>query len=82
LRENFSNVIRISGKNIFGGGKLRTQSYFVETAGNVNEKVIREYVKNQSAETDKKEHKIQQALFQAQKSETRSLAAEQFIRRS
>ena len=28
-----------------GGGKLWTQSYFVETIGNANKKVIREYVK-------------------------------------
>jgi putative transposase len=50
-------------KKYFWGGKLWTQSYFVETAGNVNEKIIREYVKNQLAAIDKKEHKIQQSLF-------------------
>lgn len=34
-------------RQLFWGGKLWTQSYFVETIGNTNEKVIREYVKNQ-----------------------------------
>jgi putative transposase len=50
-------------KKYFWGGKLWTQSYFVETAGNVNEKIIREYVKNQLNEMDKKENKLQQSLF-------------------
>ena len=50
-------------KKYFWGGKLWTQSYFVETAGNVNEKAIREYVRNQLVEIDKKEHNIQQSLF-------------------
>ncbi len=31
-------------KKYFWGGKLWTQSYFVETIGNVNEKTIRKYV--------------------------------------
>jgi putative transposase len=39
----------------FWGGKLWTQSYFVETVGNTNDKVIREYVKNQLSEMDKLE---------------------------
>ncbi|PCH56732.1 MAG: IS200/IS605 family transposase [Legionellales bacterium] len=34
-------------KRYFWGGKLWTQSFFVETIGNANEEVIREYVKNQ-----------------------------------
>ncbi len=34
-------------RKYFWGGKLWTQSYFVETIGNASEKVIREYVQNQ-----------------------------------
>jgi putative transposase len=34
-------------KQYFWGGKLWTQSYFVETVSNVNEDVIRAYVQNQ-----------------------------------
>ncbi|MFT5453327.1 MAG: putative transposase [Enterobacterales bacterium] len=34
-------------KQYFWGGKLRTQSYFVETVSNANEDVIRAYVQNQ-----------------------------------
>lgn len=42
-------------KRYFWGGKLWTQSYFVETIGNANESVIRQYVRNQLAEMDKAE---------------------------
>ena len=42
-------------KRYFWGGKLWTQSYFVETIGNANEKTIRRYVQNQLAEMDKAE---------------------------
>ena len=31
----------------FWGGKLWTQSYFVETTGNANEEIIRAYVQDQ-----------------------------------
>jgi len=34
-------------KKYFWGGKLWTQSFFVETIGNVNDKVIRQYVSGQ-----------------------------------
>ncbi len=34
-------------KKYFWGGKLWTQSFFVETIGNANEEVIRKYVRNQ-----------------------------------
>lgn len=44
----------------FWGGKLWTQSYFVETIGNANEEVIRAYVQNQLAVMDKAEKKIKQ----------------------
>ena len=47
-------------KRFFWGGKLWTQSYFVETIGNANETVIREYVKNQLKEMDKVEAKYRQ----------------------
>ena len=42
-------------KKYFWGGKLWTQSYFVETIGNANEDVIRRYVQNQLKAMDKGE---------------------------
>ncbi len=42
-------------KRYFWGGKLWTQSYFVETIGNANEDVIRAYVRDQLTEYEKKE---------------------------
>ena len=42
-------------KKYFWGGKLWTQSYFVETIGNANEDVIRRYVQNQLEAMDKGE---------------------------
>ena len=51
-------------KRYFWGGKLWTQSYFVETIGNANEDVIRAYVRDQLAEYEKKEESsIQLGLF-------------------
>ena len=47
-------------KKYFWGGKLWTQSYFVETIGNANEEVIRAYVKNQLINMDKVEVKSRQ----------------------
>ena len=47
-------------KKYFWGGKLWTQSYFVETIGNATEKVIREYVRNQLKEMDRTEKKYKQ----------------------
>lgn len=47
-------------KKYFWGGKLWTQSYFVETIGNVNDEIIREYVKNQLRVMDKVEVKSKQ----------------------
>jgi putative transposase len=44
----------------FWGGKLWTQSYFVESIGNANEETIREYVQNQLMELDKKENRSRQ----------------------
>jgi putative transposase len=51
-------------KKYFWGGKLWTQSYFVETIGNATEEVIRKYVQNQLQEMDKVEKKaLQMKLF-------------------
>jgi putative transposase len=47
-------------KRYFWGGKLWTQSYFVETIGNANEEVIRRYVRNQLEEMDKAEKRSAQ----------------------
>jgi putative transposase len=47
-------------KKYFWGGKLWTQSYFVETIGNANEEVIRAYVQNQLKEMDNTEKKYKQ----------------------
>ena len=51
-------------KKYFWGGKLWTQSYFVETIGNANEETIRKYVQDQFTELDHKEiHSDQLDLF-------------------
>ena len=42
-------------KKYFWGGKLWTQSYFVETIGNADEKTIRKYVQNQLVVLNSKE---------------------------
>ena len=48
----------------FWGGKLWTQSYYVETIGDTTEDAIRQYVQNQLVELDKKEvHGRQLGLF-------------------
>lgn len=44
----------------FWGGKLWTQSYFVETIGNANEETIRKYVQNQLIELDSQEENARQ----------------------
>lgn len=44
----------------FWGGKLWTQSYFIETINNANEEVIRKDVQNQLKEMDQKENKYKQ----------------------
>lgn len=58
-REFFRRYPEIK-KQYFWGGKLWTQSYFVETIGNANEEVIRAYVRGQLAEYEKKEDKPRQ----------------------
>ncbi len=47
-------------KRYFWGGKLWTQSYFVETIGNANEDVIRDYVRSQLTKYEKKEDRLRQ----------------------
>ena len=47
-------------KRYFWGGKLWTQSYFVETIGNANEETIRKYVQNQLIELDSQEENARQ----------------------
>ena len=42
-------------KKHFWGGKLWTQSFFVETIGNANEEVIHKYVQNQLKKMDEEE---------------------------
>ena len=39
-------------KKYFWGGKLWTQSFFVETVGNTNDTIVREYVRNQLKKMD------------------------------
>ena len=47
-------------KKYFWGGKLWTQSYFVETIGNATEDIIRKYVQDQLQVMDKGELNSQQ----------------------
>ena len=47
-------------KKYFWGGKLWTQSFFVETIGNANDGVIRRYVRGQLKEMDAQEEKWKQ----------------------
>ena len=47
-------------KKMFWGGKLWTQSFFVESIGNADEKTIRKYVQNQLLELDSKENSARQ----------------------
>ena len=44
----------------FWGGSLWTNSYFVETVGNSDEKRVREYVRKQLKEMDKEEKRAKQ----------------------
>ena len=61
-RELFRRYPEIK-KQYFWGGKLWTQSYFVETIGNANEDVIRAYVRDQLTEHEKKEDRSKQLGF-------------------
>ena len=61
-REFFKVYPNIKRK-YFWGGKLWTQSYFVETIGNANEEIIRAYVQNQLKEMDATEKKHEQLVL-------------------
>jgi len=74
-REFFRHYPEIK-KRYFWGGKLWTQSYFVETIGNASEDVIRAYVLDQLKEHEKKEDGPKTARFVLKLG---SLAAEFFI---
>jgi len=50
-------------KKYFWGGKLWTQSFFIETVGNVNDEIIREYVRKQLEEMDNVEEASKQLKF-------------------
>ena len=76
-REFFRHYPEIK-KRYFWGGKLWTQSYFVETIGDANEETIRKYVQTQLVELDKYEAKHRQLGYY----KTRQLAAEFFIAES
>ena len=58
-REFFKKYPHIR-KRYFWGGKLWTQSYFVETIGHANEDVIRRYVQDQLKVMDSREKKSKQ----------------------
>jgi putative transposase len=47
-------------KKYFWGGKLWTQSFFVETVGNTNDEVVRKYVRNQLKQMDSMEQRALQ----------------------
>jgi putative transposase len=51
-REFFRKYPKIK-REYFWGGKLWTQSFYVETVGNRNEEDVRKYVQNQLKELDK-----------------------------
>ena len=52
---NFFKLYSQIKRKYFWGDKLWTQSFFVETVGNANDKIIREYVQNQLNAMDKME---------------------------
>lgn len=57
---NFFRLYPEIKKKYFWGGKLWTQSFFVETIGNANEEVIRKYVREQLKKMDLQEEKWRQ----------------------
>ena len=57
---NFFRLYPEIKKKFFWGGKLWTQSFFVETIGNANEEVIRKYVREQLHKMDSQEEKWKQ----------------------
>ena len=58
-REFFRRYPEIK-QRYFWGGKLWTQSYYVETIGNANEEAIRAYVREQLTEHEKREARSEQ----------------------
>ena len=60
---NFFRLYPDIKKKYFWGGKLWTQSFFVETIGNANDKTIREYVRNQLKQMDEQETRAKQLKF-------------------
>mgnify|MGYP001574451704 CR=1 FL=1 len=58
-REFFKKYPKIK-EEYFWGGSLWTNSYFVETVGNNDEKRVREYVRNQLEEMDEEEKRAKQ----------------------
>ena len=58
-REFFKKYPEVKEK-YFWGGSLWTNSYFVETVGNSDEKRVREYVRRQLGEMDEEEKKAKQ----------------------
>ncbi len=52
---NFFKLYPEIKKKYFWGGKLWTQSFFVETIGNANDEMIRKYVRNQLKKMDTQE---------------------------
>ena len=57
---NFFKLYPEIKKKYFWGGKLWTQSFFVESIGNVNDEVIRKYVRGQLKKMDVKEERWSQ----------------------
>ena len=57
---NFFRLYPEIKKKFFWGGKLWTQSFFVETIGNANEEVICKYVREQLNKMDSQEEKWKQ----------------------
>ena len=60
---NFFSLYPDVKRKYFWGGKLWTQSLFVETVGNSNDEVIREYVRNQIKKMDFVEKETKQLSF-------------------
>jgi len=57
---NFFRLYPEIKKKFFWGGKLWTQSFFVETIGNANEEAIRKYVREQLHKMDSQEERWKQ----------------------
>ena len=60
-REFFKQYPQIK-KKYFWGSHLWTESFFVETVGNINEETIRKYIQNQLNKMDEIEKKVNKQL--------------------